>query len=778
MMETTYRIPESVVQDTQAFRGEVEKFLAGDTSAVAFRGLRVPMGIYEQRENDTYMVRVRGAAGVFLPHQLNAVAHLSRIHGNGIIHVTTRQDLQIHGVRIEDTPTILEQLLKVELSSRGGGGNTVRNVSACPLAGVCVHEAFDVTPHALALTEYLIRERGNFNLPRKFKVAFSGCGRDCGLCSVADLGFFARETDGVRGFSVYSGGGMGAHSALGILIEDFVPENAIFEVAEAVKRLFDKHGDRANRAKARLRFVVERVGPDEFRRLYKVELDEVRRGGVDAPKIEPPRVGIERPESTNYVQPSSPSLREWKIRDVLPQRQMGLYTVGIPLALGDISARALRMVAKLAESVGDGAVRTTQDQNLQVRGVRGASLYEVFMILHRAGRRYVGAPSIRCVACAGASTCKLGLCLSRGLAQAVEQELMDVEVHNILSLPQTDSRVYISGCPNACGHHPIAAIGLYGGASRVNGRLVPFYTILAGGRTGDRNAALAEAVGRVPARAVPFLLREFFAAAKKERSGAESLDSLMSRWGREHLRKLGRKYRLVPSYEEAPEVYRDFGGSEDFSLAGRGPGECGAGVTDVIALDIDEAKTAARDGRLYDAVLAAARALLVTKGLEPKRDREVFAAFSEHLISPGWVARDTQNLLDAATDLKLGDRDSLDDLRDRIEALVTRVEALFLSLDSNLSFRIDPVEEHESAAQTDSGPAPTVLDLRGVACPMNFVRAKIELEQIEIGQVLEILLDDGEPVRNVPASFADQGQEVLSITREDSHFRVGVRKTE
>ena len=233
-----------------------------ETSPVAFRGIRVPMGIYEQRENDTYMIRVRGAAGVFLPHQVKLIADLSKTYGNAIVHVTTRQDLQIHGVRIEDTPTILERLLRVGLSSRGGGGNTVRNISACPFAGVCQDGTYDVAPYALALTEYLIRERGNFNLPRKFKVAFSGCGNDCGLCSVADLGFFAHERGGTRGFAIYAGGGMGAHSALGVQIEEFVPAEAIFEVAEAVKRLFDRHGDRFNRSKARLRFVVERLGSD------------------------------------------------------------------------------------------------------------------------------------------------------------------------------------------------------------------------------------------------------------------------------------------------------------------------------------------------------------------------------------------------------------------------------------------------------------------------------------------------------------------------------------
>lgn len=735
--ELTYRLPEAVIADARAFRGEVEKYLTGETSALVFRGIRVPMGIYEQRQNDTYMVRVRGAAGVFLPHQAKLIAELAKTYGSGIVHVTTRQDLQIHNVRIEDTPTVLERLLEVGLSSRGGGGNTVRNISACPLAGICGDEDFDVTPYALALTEYLIRERGNFNLPRKFKVAFSGCGKDCGLASVADLGFFAHLQDGVRGFAVYAGGGMGAHSAVGIRIEQFIPARAIFEVAEAAKRLFDKHGDRANRSKARLRFVVQRLGEDAFRKAYRDELESVRREGIQVPEIAAVR------------------------------HESDVFALGVRLALGDIAGDHLTKLAEIASDLGDGAIRATQEQNLQLRFSRSRT-EEAVTAVGAVDERFLHRQSVRCVACAGASTCKLGLCLSRGLAAAVEDELRGV------ALP-FETTIRISGCPNSCGHHPVSQVGLYGTAVRVNGRLVPFYNIVAGAQMSEGNASLAKPVAKVPAKAVPKLLKEFWIAASANRQGEESLNELIGRWGAGYLQELAKRYESVPPYEASPEFYRDFGCCTDFSLAGRGPGECGAGVTDVIALDIDEAKRAIKEGRLYDVVVAASRALLITRGLEPKKDREVFTAFSEYLIAPGWVAAKMQDLINAAVDFRLGDRDSLEDLRSDVEALAGRVEELFLSLDSNLNFRVQPVETAESV-ETAAKPSVTELDLRGVACPMNFVRAKIQLEDVEIGQVLEILLDDGEPVKNVPASFADQGQEVLSVVGEGGHYRVSVRR--
>lgn len=562
MSELAYSVPEAVVEDIRAFRKEVERFLSGEIPATAFKGISAPMGVYEQRRNGTYMVRIRGAAGLFLPHQVRFIADLATKYGSGFVHVTTRQDFQIHDVKIEDTPTIIESLLDAGLSSRGGGGNTVRNISACPLAGVCRDEAFDVTPHALALTEHLMSDRASFNLPRKFKVAFSGCGKDCALASVADLGFFAHEEGGQRGFSVYAGGGMGKQAALAVLLEDFVPESEIVNVAEAVKRLFDRHGDRANRHRARLRFVVARVGTEEFRRLYREELDSVRREGLAAPSISP----LDQP-----CAPLDPDLGRgalgtklalWGRANVLKQKQEGLFAVRIPLRLGNISSVGLATVADVSESVGGGLVRTTQDQELLIPHVRGTDVRRVHTALHSAGDELVRIGRVRCVACTGAATCRLGLCLSRELANAIELELLPLQV-------RFGTRIRISGCPNSCGQHAIAPIGLYGTAARVNGKMVPYYAIVAGGQPGEGNAALAQLVGKVPARAVPSLLREFFSGAIASLGEAETLENWIDRIGLDYLRRLIPKYSHVPTYRKSPEFYRDFGSTHDFSPAGR-----------------------------------------------------------------------------------------------------------------------------------------------------------------------------------------------------------------
>ncbi len=735
-IEPILNIPESVKQDTAGYRARVEEFLQGRTSPVAFRAYRVPMGIYEQRTEGKYMVRIRIGAGFVLPHQLQRIARLSKTYGNGIIHVTTRQDLQIHEVDISDTPDVMEQLLEAGLSARGGGGNTVRNVTACPRAGVCPDEEFDVAPYSIAAAEYLLQDKSSFNLPRKYKIVFSGCSSDCAFASVADLGFFAHKKDGVKGFSVYAGGGLGANPAVAVKMEDFVPAGDIFEVAESVKRLFDKHGDRSNKHKARLRYVLARVGTAEFTRLYKQEREIIKKEGL---AFELPQ--IRDIESRYPVAEESVTVRLW-------------------LNKGDIPADDLEKVGEIAAKYGQGFVRATQLQDLLITGVAQKDIEKLNADLRNLSINVFGNGATKVVACAGASTCKLGLCLSRGLADAISEKLGQLDIETTDSSPV----IRISGCPNSCGHHCISSIGLQGKAKRVNGRLMPYYDVMTGARIVEGQARLAQKIGSVPAKRIPDLLGE---ALSNGTPDEELLKTLIARYGDINGESLPEDY------------YYDYDSDEPFSLAGRGPGECGAGVMDVIKLDIDEAKDAVKSEQadsenIYRAIVAAARALLFTIGLEPKKDREIFSAFAKHLIEPGWVKHQTQQLLDDAVDWRMGDRESIEDLLPQVKKLIARVEELFLSLDANLKFKAEPVEQKAHTGQ--SREQVHVADLRGVVCPLNFVKAKLELEKLPVGSVLEVLLDKGEPIRNVPASFADQGQEVMETRQFGDHFCLKVRR--
>jgi len=751
--EPILRIPQTVREDTLAYRRKVAKFLADDKSAIALRAYRVPMGVYEQRTAGRFMIRVRIGAGLAIPFQVERLAELSKRYGNGVLHVTTRQDIQIHEVSIEETSDVMEGLLEVGLSPRGGGGNTVRNVTACPRAGVCPKEAFDVAPYAIATAEYLLADRSSFNLPRKFKLVFSGCPEDCAYASVGDLGFFARQNDGVEGFGVYAGGGLGPNPAVAVKIEDFVAAGEVFEVAEAVKRLFDKHGDRTNKHKARLRYVLAGVGVDEFIRLYRQERQELQSAGLpyEAPEI--------RDIASRYAVSEAPDGDVQTQLHVLSEKNLGRVTIQLRLTNGDIPAEDLVKVGRIATKYGQGLIRTTQLQNLLIAGVGQQDVGKIESELKDLSIDVFGGPGPKVIACAGAATCKLGLCLSRGLADAITQKFSNGNVGPKAS----EAVIRISGCPNSCGHHYISKIGLQGRAKRTNGHLMPFYDVLTGGRTVEGCARLAKAVGSVPAKRIPDLLLEALSDGVEARQ----------------IKDLVATYSDLGEGPLEEDYYRDFGSDEPFSLAGRGPGECGAGVMDVIRFDIDEAKDAlkaapATTENVYKAIVAAARALLLTFGVEPKSDREIFGAFSKHLIEPGWVQGRSQQLLDAAIDWRMGDRDSLVDLQGHAERLMERVEELFVSLDASLKFTVEPVAKKDASPANEA--AAHTVNLRGVACPMNFVKAKLALEQVAVGDVLDILLDDGEPVRNAPASFAEQGQEVLEITNMGGYFSVKVRR--
>jgi sulfite reductase (ferredoxin) len=441
--------------------------------------------------------------------------------------------------------------------------------------------------------------------------------------------------------------------------------------------------------------------------------------------------------------------------------------VRLKLVLGDISADDLNKVATVAEQHSRGFVRATQDQDLLLTSVPAGHLSLVadgLSGLTGVSIRAAEGPSI--VSCAGAATCKLGLCLARGLATAISDEL----VQTGSAANGSEKTLKISGCPNACGQHYMGDIGFQGRARRIKDRLMPWYDILVGGHMEEGQARLAHTIGSVPAQRIPEMLAQAFNEGDLSEDRLTALVEQYSQLDTEHI----------------PEAYyRDFGAGEPFSLAGRGPGECGAGVMDVVQVDIDQAKQAiktatqaqddaSRSEHLYQAVLASTRSLLIIFGLEPKKDREIFAGFEKHLIEPGWVKDQTRDLFNALLDFRLGDIESVSQWANQVTELAQRVEVLFKSLDAGLKFTVEPIKAKKDL--TDQAKE-VMIDLRAVVCPLNFVKAKLALEKVEVGQVLEVLLDAGEPVRNVPASFAQQGQDVIETKQIQDYFAIRVRRT-
>jgi sulfite reductase (ferredoxin) len=621
----TYRLPESLPADLREFRRMTEQFRAGAIPAARYQAFRVPQGVYEQRKSGSYMLRARLVAGVATPQQLRAVAEVGERYGSGLLHLTSRQDLQVHDVPAENLADALERLAQAGLSTKGGGGNTVRNIATCFQAGVCPEEAADVTPLAIELTEALLADPLSFQLPRKYKIACSGCGRDCAGATLSDLGFISRRRDGEDGFAVYVGGGLGAHSRVGRLLEEFAPASEATRIAEAIKRVFDRHGNRKNRHRARLRFLVEDLGFEAFERLYRAELGEIARKPLPA---------------------AGAGTGSYPSAQILAQKQPGKFSMEIAPPLGVIHAAEMRRLADVVERRGDGRLRATSRQTAVLRYVPAEELAQTAAELAAIGLWREEPPILRhMVTCAGASTCRLGICLSRGLAEALRAAIAAGGLR--LDGPTGALTIHISGCPNACGHHPVASIGLSGAARRIGGHIVPHYVAQFGGRVGEGSTRLASGDIAIPARNVPAFLVEWLRAFEGSAQYPD-FEAFFEREGEATGKALAAVYGRVPDIDVAPEFYVDWGAEEPFSLAGRGPGECGAGVFDLIALDLTAAADAMLAGNRFAAVAAAARALLVTRGEQSTGDRQSLELFERLFVKDGLVAADFAPLIEEA----------------------------------------------------------------------------------------------------------------------------------
>jgi len=772
-METLYRLPESLPEDLDKFKATVKAYENGSVSAAQFRAFRVPQGVYEQREDGTYMLRVRFPAGGVLPHQMRALAAVARTYGNGILHVTTRQDIQVHRVLVNDIHPALVDLYKAGLSTKGGGGNTVRNITACCDSGICMNEQFDVTRYACALTEFMLPDPLNYQLPRKFKIAFSGCSGDCSGATVNDVGFIAKTSDGRKGFAVYVGGGMGKQSRVADYLEEFVPGDQVHMVAEAVKRVFDRHGNRKNKNIARLRFLVERIGIERFRDLYEDAIEEVRAEGV-APLEVRGFSGRDYRVAETEIVPSA-GFEKWRGAMVARQKQDGYCLVNIPFRLGDIDADIMEKLADLIEVHGEGMLRTSQTQNTAIRWVHENELPAVHSGLLDLGlAESPGLVQRNIVACAGAATCRLGICLSRGLAGAVTDLLDQTD----LDLDQVERlNIRISGCPNSCGRHQIGQIGVFGAARRVGDRLVPHYVVQLGGRVTEGKTRLAEGKNPLPARNIPKFIVEFLRAFR-ESSEYPDFNEFLDAGGRDMAADLIAAHRDVPSFDEDKNFYFDWGVDTPFSLAGRGPGECSAGVFDLIEVDLAGAHEALRTESLYRATVLAARALLVTQGLEARNDHDALGLFTKHFVDAALVDGSYRQLIEKAQRCSASDEpaSAIETDADSVSTFVQTVQDLYDTMDPSLRFKPAQLEKEPESELESTAKADREADFRGVVCPLNYVKTKLLLEQMTSGQVLSVLLDE-EGGANVPQSAEHDGHEVLSKEQEDSHWRVCIKKS-
>ncbi len=485
--------------DVDLFVERLEAFERGELSADDWRSFRLLNGVYGQRQDGVMMVRAKLPGGIVTPEQLEALADVAERFAGGKGHVTTRQNVQFHFVPQADVEEALRRLADAGITTREACGHSVRNWTCCPLAGVARDEPFDPTPYVEALARHLLRGPYSSTLPRKLKPSLGGCcGTDCSQAFINDLGFLARVRDGARGFRLLAGGGLSTLRRSALTVEEFVPEAELLEAADAVIRVFHRIGNRHNRAKARLKWAIDKIGAEAFLAEYRAERERIRaEGGV--PLVLPPQPAPPaRRAPLAQVQAPDPGYEAWAADSVRPQKQAGFSSVTIRLVLGDVTATQLRALAPLAVQYGEGELRTTNEQNLVLRWVADARLPALHRQLERLDLARPGARTLADVtSCPGASSCKLAVTASRGLAAQLTA-LLDRRPELVRAARGVD--VKVSGCPHGCGQHYIAGIGFQGGMRKIAGRPAPQYLVYAGGAIGGDRAEFGRLIGKVPAR--------------------------------------------------------------------------------------------------------------------------------------------------------------------------------------------------------------------------------------------------------------------------------------
>ncbi len=674
------RMPADLADEIELYEGQVELRRQGKMEDRVFAETRLRRGAYGQRYDnglrndgtgqktlafpnpgqtkgpDTLwdapgMLRIKIPWGGVTPDQLDLMADLAEEYSDEILHVTTRQDIQLHYIHIDDTPTIMRRLAGAGITTREACGNSVRNITACPLAGVCTTETFDVTPYAEALTRFLLGHPDCQDFGRKFKPAFSGCaGEACGLVRMHDFGGIAttRVVDGVerRGFEAYVGGGLGTSPYQAKLLSEFLPVEELLPTVQAIARVFARLGEKHNRNRARIKFLVAKLGIEEFTRLVEEEraaLPHDPRWTDYLPHVGRFDESPARPAVHANGAQGGEEFRRWARTNVYRQRQPGYATATVALPLGDISSWQTRRLSDIARRFVGDTVRFTVEQNIVLRWVSEGDLPALHEALGAVGLGEPGAGTILDItSCPGTDTCKLGISSSRGLAGELRERLaatayeLDESVRGL--------RIKVSGCFNSCGQHHVADIGFFGNSRKIGGHAVPHFQVVLGGRWQDNAGAFGLAIGSIPSKRIPEVVDRITTRFVREREEGESFQDFTARVGKKDLAETLAELKAVPAYDEDASLYSDWGDPREFSMGDLGVGECAGEVisrTDLelsIAeslsfesqLALEEGDLVKADEKAYAAMLAAARGVVALElFLPPRSDDDVVREFRE-----------------------------------------------------------------------------------------------------------------------------------------------------
>jgi sulfite reductase (ferredoxin) len=675
------RVPEAWSREIDIFETQIELRKKGKVEEKLFAETRLRRGAYGQRYDNGQrhdgektqaleypsgaltkgpstmwdapgMQRIKIPYGRLTADQLDVLSDVAEEYSDGILHVTTRQDFQLHFVHIDDTPDMHRRLAAVGITTREACGNTVRNVTSCPYAGVCQSERFDVTPYAHALAFFLLGHDDTQDFGRKFKVAFSGCKDNaCGLTNFHDIGAIARtrEVGGEirRGFEVVVGGGLGAVPQAAQVFDEFLPEEELLPIAQAISRVFARLGERQNRARARFKFVVKKLGIEETKRQVLEERAKLRPDPRWIAFLSDLHATDEKPLRPPGVLPQQrlpEGFARWRETNVVPQRQAGYVMALMTLPLGDLTSEQGRAVADIARRFTGDTMRTTADQNLLLRWVSEADLADVYSALERIHLAEPGAGTISDItACPGTDTCKLGISSSRALAAQLSKELRAAGLDRDPNAKHL--HIKTSGCFNSCGQHHVADLGFLGVSRNVGGRRVPHFQLVVGGQWTNNAGSYGLAIGAVPSKRVPEVVKRLTERYAKERQEGESFGDFTNRIGKKTIRALVEEMQRLPTYEQDPSNYSDWGDPREYTISDMAEGECAGEVVPYVEVELaaaereifeaqmllDEGKMDVSAARAFSAMLRGARALTREKNANVGTEAdEIVAEFRKH----------------------------------------------------------------------------------------------------------------------------------------------------
>ena len=629
-----------VERDIIDLEKKIKLYYEGKIDEERFRSLRLARGVYGQRQFGVQMIRIKLPYGKLTSEQLHRICEVSDEYSRGRLHITTRQDIQIHHVSLDRTPELWSQLEKDDITLREACGNTVRNVTASETAGIDINEPFDVSPYAHAVFEFFLRNPICQEMGRKFKISFSGTDEDTALSFMHDLGFIAKIKDGKKGFKVMLAGGLGSQARLADTLFEFISEEKMIPLTEAVLRVFDRHGERVKRARARLKFLVKEIGLKAFLKLvieekkalsYSVyKIDASKYGSVPTiSKLKAPKVVIEDKEAFEL----------WKSINVISQKQQGFSAIGIKIPLGDFYTNKARLLADLIKKYAANELRLTLRQNILIRHVKNELLPYFYVELSKLGFTELGYNStVDITSCPGTDTCNLGIASSTGITTELEKVLKN-EFPQYLK--NKEIAIKISGCMNSCGQHSMAHIGFQGMTIKFGNLVAPaLQVLLGGGVLGNGKGRVANKVIKIPSKRGPNALRFILNDYKSNKIEKESFLEYYDRNGEIYFYNL-----LKPLADSSNLKESDFvdWGSDNPYIKAVGVGECAGVVIDLVATLLFESKEKLENAKeslkllqfsdsiyySYTSLVNTAKALLITEGKKTNTQAGIITQFEE-----------------------------------------------------------------------------------------------------------------------------------------------------